>query len=129
MIYIQKKKLRVRKERNQDLLPWDSKFKAGGGTMTGLFGKYRNRIVSSYVVVRRKECTSKTPEKKKKRRKGQNKLVYTEVEGEMGFKQMFTHVLGFSNHKHIAWVFVQENKQSLHRCPLEKHPRRAGVPF
>lgn len=36
----------------------------------------------------------------------------------MGFMQMFTHVLGFSNHKHIAWVFVQENKQSLSRCPL-----------
>lgn len=76
-----------------------------------------------------KNVRQKLPKKKKKRRKGQNKLVYTEVEGEMGFKQMFTHVLGFSNHKHIAWVFVQENKQSLHRCPLEKHPRRAGVPF
>lgn len=56
--------------------------------------------------------------KKKKRRKGQNKVVYKEVEGEMRFKQMFTHVLGFSNHKHIAWGFVQENKQSLSRCPL-----------
>jgi len=48
----------------------------------------------------------------KKRRKGLNKVVYTKVEGEKGFKQMFTHVLGFSNHKRIAWVFVQENKQS-----------------
>lgn len=82
------------------------------GTMTGLFGKYKNRIVSSYMVVRKKDCT---PTKKEN---GQNKVVYTEVEGEMGFKQMFTHVLGFSNHKHIAWVFVQENKQRLHRCPL-----------
>ncbi len=56
--------------------------------------------------------------KKTKRRKGLNKVVYKEVEGEMGFKQMFTHVFGFSNHKHIACVFVQENKQSLSRCPL-----------
>ncbi len=67
LIYIRKKKLREgKKESNQNLLPWDSKFKAGGGTVTGLFGKYRNRIVSSYVVVRRKECTSKNPKKEKK---------------------------------------------------------------
>lgn len=60
-------------------------------------------------------------QEKKKKRKRQNKVVYMEVEEEMGFKQMFTHVLGFSYHKHIAWVFVQENKQSLSRCPLASH--------
>lgn len=65
-IFIRSNWEKERKESNQNLLPWDSKFKAGGGTVTELFGKYRNRIVSSYVVVKRKECTSKNPKKEKK---------------------------------------------------------------
>ncbi len=119
LIYIRRRNWeKERKESNQNLLPWDSKFKAGGGTVTGLFGKYRNRIVSSYVVVRRKECTSKNPKKEKKGGKDKIRLFIRRSKGRWDLSKCFTHVLGFSNHKHIAWVFVQENKQSLSRCPL-----------
>ncbi len=82
LIYIRKKKLREgKKESNQNLLPWDSKFKAGGGTVTELFGKYRNRIVSSYVVVRRKECTSKKSQKRKKGGKDKIRLFIRRSKG------------------------------------------------
>lgn len=85
--------------------------------MTGVLGNTEIGLCRA-MWLREERMYFSNAQKLKKQEKEKIKLFIR----EMGFKQMFTHVLCFSNHKHSPWVFVQENKQRTSRCPLSHPP-------